>query len=123
MRILMLTGCALMIAGISSPFAAKAADYHPWCSQSSQGSPSCSFDSWEQCSDVIRGLTGICVQNPAPPPVATPESLQKDAARDAARAAASQRVTLPGGQSAGADPDPNVRTYMQREGQNAARSR
>jgi Protein of unknown function (DUF3551) len=120
MRILMLIGCALITAVISPPLAAEAADYHPWCSQNSQSSVSCSFDSWAQCSDAIRGLAGICAQNPAPPPVETPATLQQDEARAAAQAAASKRVTLPGGQSAGADPDPTVRSYLQRDGKGAS---
>jgi hypothetical protein len=123
MRILMLTGCALITAVILPPFAAKAAEYRPWCSQNSQSTVSCSFDSWAQCSDAIRGLAGVCVQNPAAPPVQTPATVQRDEAQAAAQAAASKRVTLPGGQSVGADPDPAVRSYLQREGQGAARAR
>lgn len=103
------------------PSALPRNNYRTWCSQTTNGNLACSYDAQEQCLELIRGLGGICMKNPAPPPVETPATIAAEAAQAAALAASSRSIkTSPDGRESGKDPDAKIRAYMQRDGAGSA---
>jgi len=47
----------------AAPVAAQRFEQYPWCS--SREYSSCSFDTYAQCMETARGLSGHCYQNPS----------------------------------------------------------
>ena len=108
---------AAAVADAPDPSATPRNNYRSWCSQTTNGNLTCSYDAQEQCLELIRGLGGVCMKNPAPPPVETPATIAADAAQAAALAASSRSVkTSPDGRESGKDPDAKIRAYMVRDG-------
>jgi hypothetical protein len=64
--ILILLFIAATLAGETAA-AAQSARAYPWCAVyykiDSSGTPSCSFDTHEQCMETISGLGGFCIEN------------------------------------------------------------
>ena len=53
---------ALVLATLALATGPVAAQYAPWCSR---GAESCTFYSFEQCMETVRGSsTGMCTPNP-----------------------------------------------------------
>jgi len=69
MRLPILTTTLFIAATWLSETAASAqsAGSYPWCAIyytiDSNGTPSCSFDTRQQCMETISGLGGLCVEN------------------------------------------------------------
>lgn len=67
-RIRVMLSAAFAIAALSA-FAqpAQAEILYPWCAQLSEngagGAYSCSFDTYEQCLQTVRGIGGYCEPN------------------------------------------------------------
>jgi hypothetical protein len=84
--------------------------YRAWCAPDQNGALTCSFDSQDQCLRSVRGTgVGGCRPNPAPRPTAGQP-------RSTAQAGAGAAVKGSSGRVIGVDPDPRIRTYMQRDG-------
>ena len=69
MRLPILTATLFIAATSLSETAASAqsAGAYPWCAIyytiDSNGTPSCSFDTRQQCMETISGIGGFCVEN------------------------------------------------------------
>jgi Protein of unknown function (DUF3551) len=65
MRILILSAILAAASSIAAPQSANAQN-RPFCLRSPTGALNCTYDSWEQCEQFIRGRTvgGGCVENP-----------------------------------------------------------
>ncbi len=68
MRLPILTMLVLAVALFGETAAsAQSARSYPWCAIyfviDANGTPSCSFDTREQCMETISGIGGFCVQN------------------------------------------------------------
>jgi hypothetical protein len=51
----------------------EARPWYPWCARNLAGRDiDCSFVSHGQCMATVSGVSGFCMQNPAPPPPAPP---------------------------------------------------
>ena len=54
---------------------AASAQSYPWCAKyDNKGTPSCYFDTREQCMESISGIGGLCVQNLEYSPRAQPST-------------------------------------------------
>ena len=62
-RFLLIAAAVLVAASDAAPAAAQRFGQYPWCS--SREYSSCSFDTYSQCMETARGLSGHCYQNPA----------------------------------------------------------
>jgi Protein of unknown function (DUF3551) len=60
---LLIFAAVISVTSDATPAAAQRFGQYPWCS--STGYSSCSFDTYSQCMDTARGLSGHCYQNPA----------------------------------------------------------
>jgi hypothetical protein len=70
MRLPILTMTMLLVAATLSSAttaAGQSARSYPWCAIyytiDSNGTPSCTFDTRQQCMETISGLGGLCVEN------------------------------------------------------------
>jgi len=58
--------------GRTAPARLVGSYWYPWCAiyyrLGSNGTPSCYFDTRQQCMDTISGVGGRCVGNLVPPP-------------------------------------------------------
>jgi hypothetical protein len=59
--------------GAPSKSIAQSHYWYPWCSVDfngfGAGHRSCYFASWQQCRATLSGIGGLCVENPANPPI------------------------------------------------------
>jgi hypothetical protein len=60
---LLIFAAVISVTSDATPAAAQRFGQYPWCS--STGYSSCSFDTYSQCMETARGLSGHCYQNPA----------------------------------------------------------
>jgi len=60
---LLIFAAVISVTSNATPAAAQRFWQYPWCS--STGYSSCSFDTYSQCMETARGLSGHCYQNPA----------------------------------------------------------
>ena len=68
---LIFAALTLVTVVLIQPRPGQTARYWPWCAQYFDfgAMHECSFISWEQCMDSVRGIGGYCYVNPyAPPP-------------------------------------------------------
>ena len=61
----MVVAAALLVAPHQAAFAQS--EKRPFCLQSSTGSMNCTYDSLEQCQQILggRSVSGACIANPA----------------------------------------------------------
>jgi hypothetical protein len=62
-RFLLTSATALAVISDATAPAAQRFGQYPWCSSTEYSS--CSFDTYVQCMETARGLSGHCYQNPA----------------------------------------------------------
>ncbi len=60
---LLIFAAVISVTSDATPAAAQRFGQYPWCS--STGYSSCSFDTYSQCMETARGLSGHCYQDPA----------------------------------------------------------
>ena len=82
MRLVVLVGCALVVATVSS----EAAVIYPWCARylAHSAPRNCGFATFEQCRATVVGIGGTCQANPfylAPLPAAVPRHSRRTRAR------------------------------------------
>ena len=63
---------AAALFGENTTVSAQSARLYPWCAIyygiDATGTPSCSFDTRQQCMETISGIGGLCVENSVTPP-------------------------------------------------------
>ncbi len=59
----LIAAAAMAAISDATPVAAQRFGQYPWCS--STGYTSCSFETYSQCMETARGLSGHCYPNPA----------------------------------------------------------
>jgi hypothetical protein len=69
-------------AALAAPSPVNAEVFYPWCAHYSgwdgDMGTNCGFVTWNQCMDTIRGVGGICYENPAYPRLgARPAKIRK----------------------------------------------
>jgi hypothetical protein len=67
MRLPILTMLLIATTSLSETAFAQSARSYPWCAiyyrVDTGGTPSCTFDTRQQCMETISGIGGLCVEN------------------------------------------------------------